>query len=410
MKLVAHGLLLFGLAATVPPSAYGDRWTDEVHAVITTEESGSIGEQISQGFYKTQDPVGAINLLPKIHSNIDGPDGLYLLPDGTVRMHEVKWGRDGWRGRSSLWTEVTLAGRKVEVQQLDDRWINAWIERVRSAKPPSSIELNAAKHVERARREGRLLRVFDEVSGHAGEFRSSVVEPFAGALKFEERIAAVSVRDPANLSEYRRVFADRQIKRQLAGQVAVDAEAVFVSAEALRANGMAAYENVPELADLTGKRIVPGLLTAEGKLWVCLKTEAIEGGLVFATEAGIAGYRYVRGDTLRADFLTEVSDAAIKGAAVGSATAVAVVLAPAGPAGWIVAGLGIGTYMFVDSSLKTWHEYSNRKYVTLDDLKGFGVDVQSVFAQGGKLIPDSGPLVPSTPLLPTTSVLQPLGN
>lgn len=393
--------------------SYGDPWSDIWEGVTATDEVGALGEQLVHDFYPATEPTGTVNLLPKLDPTKPGPDRLIKLPDGTVRIHEVKTLRFGWPGKGSLSKRVKLNGIDIDVQQLDDRWIDAWAQRVRASGINATLdERNAVAEVLRARDEGRLVRIFDEIYGVEGKYRSSLVKPLAdGSLAFEEKMGPVSMkRSLDKLSDYRQRFADFRNTQSLKNAGFSEPRAIKISDNELRAKGLTAYEDVTEIASVKGRRVVPGLLAADGTLWVGLRVGAIEGGLVFATEAGLAGYRYVRGDTLRADFLTEVSDAAVKGAAVGSATAVAVVLAPAGPAGWIVAGVGIGTYMFVDSSLKTWHEYTNRKYVSLDDLKGFGVDMQSVFAQGGKLVPDSGLLVPSTPLLPTTSVLQPLGK
>jgi hypothetical protein len=413
VKLAAKGLLLIGLAATLPPSAYGDPWSDVWETVTATDEVGTLGEQLVHDFYPATEPTGTVNLLPKLDPTKPGPDRLVKLPNGKVHIHEIKTLRYGWPGKSSLSKTVKLNGIEVDVQQLDDKWIDAWAQRVRaSGSVATPEELNAVSEVLQARDEGRLVRIFDEIYGVEGKYRSSFVKPAAdGSLAFEEKMGPLSMkRSLDKLANYRQRFADVRNKQSLKNAGFSEPRAIEIPEQSLRAKGLTAYEDVKEVTSLKGRRVVPGLLAADGTLWVGLQAGAIEGGLVFATEAGIAGYRYVRGDTLRADFLTEVSDAAIKGAAVGSTTAVAVVLAPAGPAGWIVAGVGIGTYMFVDTSLKTWHEYTNRKYVSLDDLKAFGVDMDSVFAQGGQLLPDSGPLVPTKPLLPTRSVLQPLGK
>lgn len=413
MKLAARFICHFGLVAFCGTPSYGDPWSDVFETITATDELGTVGEQLVHEFYPATEPTGAVDLLPKLDPTRSGPDRLVLLPDGTVRIHEIKTSRAGWPGRSVLWTEVKVDGVSVKVQQLDDKWIDSWVQRVRA--PGSSAapdEVKAVAELLRARDEGKLVRLFDEIHAMDGRIRSSFAHPIAdGSLVFEEKMGPVSMkRSLSKLADYRRRFADLRNGQRLKTAVFTEPRAIEIPETKLQAKGLMAYEDVTEVASVKGRRVVPGLLAADGTLLVGLQVGAFEGGLVFATEAGLAGYRYVRGDTLRADFLTEVSDAAIKGAAVGSATAVAVVLAPAGPAGWIVAGVGIGTYMFVDSSLKTWHEYTNRKYVSLDDLKGFGVDMQSVFAQGGKLVPDSGPLVPSTPLLPTTSVLQPPGK
>jgi hypothetical protein len=63
--------------------------------------------------------------------------------------------------------------------------------------------------------------------------------------------------------------------------------------------------------------------------------------------------------------------------------------------------------VFTDAALKTWHEHENRKYVTLDDLRGFGIDAKSVFEHGGSLVPPGRSLVPQGTLLPRRSILDP---
>ena len=387
-----------------------DPWSDVFTTITATDELGTIGEQLVHEFYPATEPTGTINLLPKLDPTKSGPDRLVQLPDGTVRIHEIKTSRNGWPGRGVLTTEVKLNGVSVKVQQLDDQWIDAWAQRVRASGSGASLEdLNAVTEVLKARDQGRLVRIFDEIHGMDGKIRSSFVRPAADAgLVFEEKMGPLSLkRQLDKLAAYRRRFADLRSAQRLSGNVYGKPTGRPVSSAALNAKGIAAYGEVDDLSKVAGKRVFPGLLAADGKLWVGLHAGSIEGGLVFVLDAGVAGYRYANGDTLRADFLTEVSDAAIKGSAVGTATAVAVVLAPAGPAGWIVAGVGIGSYVFTDAALKTWHEHENRKYVTLDDLRGFGIDAKSVFEHGGSLVPPGGSLAPQGTLLPRRSILDP---
>lgn len=404
------GLLCLCLVVVYADKSFADPWSDVFETITATDELGSVGEQLVHEFYPATEPGGTIDLLPKLDPTRAGPDRLVKLPDGTVKIHEIKTSWTEWPGQGALRTEVRVNGVKTSVRQLDDRWIDAWAERVRTAGEASSAEeRRAVTEVLKARDEGRLVRIFDEIHGADGKIRSSFVRPGTnGTLAFEEKMGPLSLkRQLGKLAEYRTRFADVRTGQRLTGSVYAKPSATPLSPADLKTKGIAAYGEVDELAEVAGKRVVPGLLAADGTLWVGLHAGAIEGGLVFVIDAGVAGYRYANGDTLRADFLTEVSDAAVKGAAVGTATAVAVVLAPAGPAGWIVVGVGIGTYMFTDAALKTWHEHENRKYVTLDDLRAFGVDTESVFEHGGSLMPAHRPLVPEASLLPSRSLLSP---
>ena len=118
--------------------------------------------------------------------------------------------------------------------------------------------------------------------------------------------------------------------------------------------------------------LVPGLLAADGRLLVSLRAGAVDGAIVFALEGGIATYSYVNGDINKPDFQEKLVDAAIKGASVGGAVAVSVLLG-AGPGGWVVLAVGIGAYEISDLAVNSWRRSQNRKYLTFEDLQPFGI-------------------------------------
>lgn len=118
--------------------------------------------------------------------------------------------------------------------------------------------------------------------------------------------------------------------------------------------------------------LVPGLLTADGRLMVSLKAGVSDGLVVFAIEAGIATYSYAHGNINNPEYQDKLVDAAIKGASVGGAVAVSVLLG-AGPGGWVVLAVGIGAYEISDLAVNSWRRSQERKYLTFDDLEPFGI-------------------------------------
>lgn len=124
-------------------------------------------------------------------------------------------------------------------------------------------------------------------------------------------------------------------------------------------------------------KIYPGILLNDGRLLVSLKEGASAGIIVFAAESAFAIYQYMNGDIFKPEFERKLADASIKGGAVAGGTAVAVLLG-SNPAGWIVAGIGVGSYFISDAALTVWHESQDAKYINRDDLAVFGIEIDSV--------------------------------
>lgn len=124
-------------------------------------------------------------------------------------------------------------------------------------------------------------------------------------------------------------------------------------------------------------RVRPGLLTPTGKLIVGLSEGAVGGVAVFATDAGMSGYHYLKGNILKPEFERQIQDAAIKGTTVAGASAVAVFLIP-NPAGIIIIGVAAAAYIATDSALQSWHRYQDGKYLNRSDLTAFGIEMDSI--------------------------------
>lgn len=131
---------------------------------------------------------------------------------------------------------------------------------------------------------------------------------------------------------------------------------------------------------VTGGTIMkPALLTADGRLLIQLKAASKAAGsaafVVVAFEAGVATYQYVTGSISSSDFEEQLAEAAIKGAAVGTCTAVAVVLG-ANPVGLVVVAVGWAAYEITDMAI----EATRKSYISEADLKAFGAELDSVLS------------------------------
>lgn len=139
---------------------------------------------------------------------------------------------------------------------------------------------------------------------------------------------------------------------------------------------LAAYETAAKQRGLKVATVQPGLLLADGRLLVAMKTGASAGVLVFAIDGATACYNYLSGNITKPELRWELGKAAINGAAVSGCTAVAVILG-ASPGGLVVLGIGAGTYLVVDTVVQRWHQEHDKKYLSINDLKMLGLETDS---------------------------------
>jgi hypothetical protein len=352
-------ICLFALVACT--TAQADLTPEQVLS-LPNDVKGFVGEAFVRDLYKKG---GRVELLNKFSPTKSGPDLLYVLPDGRLEMHEVGASKT-WRGKAKLRT--TVAGTKMD--QLSDAWIHNWTD--------SPVDREAALRVEQAMKEGRLVRIYDEVNLATGEMRSSTALPDGmNSVRLEEKMGPIKIkRFLADCEEHAKKLA-------LLNADPKNARAKLFSKPAIQEleRKPKVFADYEDAFRARRKRAIvrPGLLLPNGRLLVAMKAGAADGVLVFALDAGVAGYQYLNGDILRPEFERKVGDAAVKGVAVGSATAVAVFLVGGtGPAGWAVLGIGIGAYMVTDAALTKWHQEQDRRFVSADDLRKLGVEVDSI--------------------------------
>lgn len=120
-------------------------------------------------------------------------------------------------------------------------------------------------------------------------------------------------------------------------------------------------------------KLCPGLITNDGRLVVFISTPQGLGLLCFAIDSGIATYKYATGDIRQGELEEKIKIAAAKGAAVGTATAIAVALG-AIPGGWVVEGIAFATYVVADISI----EALKPRHISPEDLKSFGLEIDSI--------------------------------
>lgn len=191
--------------------------------------------------------------------------------------------------------------------------------------------------------------------------------------------------------------------RSAATDIRTSANRLLPGAKALSANtpeGAKAWNAARSRFQSRGSvQVRPGLLTGDGRLLVSMESGAAAGFLVFVADAGVACYQYHQGSILDADFGEQIADAAIKGAVVGTAVAVAVMLG-ATPAGWCVLAVSTVAYIVVDVGLRIWHKIQDWPYLREEDLAAFGIELDSILKprdtifdmDDGFLVPNDSPL------------------
>lgn len=342
------------------------------HAAINTVDvlqtssmfKGYFGESIADDIWC---PTGRVPVTVKLNPLIHGPDRIYLAKDGIFEFHEVK-AYQVWAGKRAMRTTFKDGTPTFE---LSAEWIQNWLEEsLKDTKIPTSEKLRYIE-LDNAFKAGKCRYVYDEVNLTTRQFRFSKV-----IQKGSDDVALEVLSGPTKLKYFERNLSKKT--REFADLKAGNIEKLLQKPKMQqwsKGNPLtrADYERVSKLYDTT---VTVGLVTPEGKLLVALKTGAKAGIAVFAVDAGIATFSYLRNDINLPEFEEKIWDSVLKGTAVGSCTAVAVFLG-ATPGGWIVAGVGFGSYIIVDTAVKAWRNDQKRKYLNASDLKTWGLSVDS---------------------------------
>ena len=324
---------------------------------------GHLGERLIDEFYARS---GRKDILGKLTANHSGPDRIFELPNGTLEVHEVKFG-DDWPGKGALKTEVN----HTKMEQLSDRWLKEWIGRVRSSSLSTPNQLAVAARVEQSMATGGLKRVFDEVNS-TGQFRSSIALP-----KGDTEVELKALQGPLRVSKYLAKCTDiRNELGKLGGIKPGCFQEPRLAKLGVKTKGFQDYLSLAAELGTTRTSVHAGALLPDGRLLVAYRAGAESGILIFAIEAGTATYEYFRGDFLKPEYERKLTDAAVKGLTVGTVTGVAVSLAVA-PGGFVLVGIATGAYMLTDSALRHWHEAQARRFLNRSDLAHFGIELQS---------------------------------
>lgn len=385
-------------------------------ADITQESTmfkGFFGESFVDNIWQT---AGRIPISDKINPVLNGPDKIYRF-NGIIEIHEVK-AYTSWAGKSAM--KTTIKGNPS--YELSHDWVNNWIQKTLTSQQSSASEIVSAKEVQQAISLGKCRFILDEVNLTTRQFRySEVVQLGTNDVTLKE------LGGPMRLRYFERHYA--QEKRGFIEYRAGNVEKFYQQPKMTKwTKGhpltRADFENIVQQSDMAewskdypltradfeklGKELpdltpAPGLITPEGRLLVAVKTGGKTSLLVFGIDGGIATYSYVKGDINFPEYEEKLWDAAIKGTAVGSCTAVTVFLGAA-PAGPVVAAVSVGAYLITDQVVTVWRENQKRKFLTVEDLKAWGFELDSVLA----LPVDSNLVLPKNTTLemPVDSTLQ----
>jgi len=340
-----------------------------LNASPATEASSAIkgffGESLADDIYQ----AAGRKIVPyKIDPNLHGPDRIYRLSNGFYEIHEVK-AYTSWAGKAAM--QTTSGG--VPTYELSRRWCEDWISKTLNSASASAAEKSAARTLADAIKHNRVKFIFDEFNLTTQQFRvSEVIQVGKDGVVLTEKMGAV------NLKRFNQFFS-RKSKDFLQMKIGnldnnFSAPSVHQSWQPLSRKDQLKLlpEKVYKEADVKRIEIHNALLTQDGRLLIAVKTGVKTGVMVFAADAGHAVYEYANGDILKPELQRKIADAAVKGTFVGSCAGVTVFLG-ATPAGWCVLAVSAGSYFIVDQSLKVWHRYQDSKYLTIDDLCGWGV-------------------------------------
>ncbi|MCQ2353340.1 MAG: hypothetical protein MJ033_07680 [Victivallaceae bacterium] len=330
-----------------------------------TDLKGFFGESLVDDIYQ---PAGRKLIPYKIDPNLHGPDKIYRLATGQIEIHEVK-AYSSWAGKAAM--QSTAGGRST--YELSARWCENWIKETLASSTSSEAEKSAARLVADAIRNKQAKFIYDEINLATQQFRSSdVLQVGLDGVSLHEKMG------PVRLTKFEDFFS-RKTKDFINLKMG-NLDKVMTSPKMNPNMGPISRKDqlklIPE--DICNKagvekiEIGNGLMTENGRLLVSIKVGAQAGLLVFAADAGYAAYQYLGGDIIKPEFQQKIADAAVKGTFVGSCVGVTVFLG-ACPGGWCVLAVSIGSYFIVDNAVRMWHNYQNSKYLTIDDLKAWGI-------------------------------------
>lgn len=330
---------------------------------------GFFGESLVDDIYQA---AGRSPVPFKMDPNMSGPDRIYKLADGTIEIHEVKT-YSSWPGKAAM--KTTAGG--VPTYELSQRWCETWVQKTMSSPTATSEAKAAAAALAEAIKTGKIKFFLDEINLTTQQFRNSeILQIGFDDVRLSEKMG------PTRLQRFEQYFSrkSKDFLRLKMGNLANIMTSPGTNASWRPISRKDQCALIPDdscrNAGVKKIKIFNGLMTLDGRLLVSVKTGAKSGLMVFAADSGHAVYQYWNGDILKPELEQKIADAADRGAFVGTCVGVTVFLG-ATPAGWVVLAVSIGSYFVVDTALQVWHEYQDRKYLTADDLRGWGITLDT---------------------------------
>lgn len=136
-------------------------------------------------------------------------------------------------------------------------------------------------------------------------------------------------------------------------------------------------ERAAEKLGIKGAKAVPSVMLLSGKLLAAVKVGGATGLAGFVFDSDYVYYQYLKGEVNDPEYKEKIIQAALSGLASSGAASV-VVLLGATPAGWIVCGVATGTYVVCAYAQSLYRESEERKILNREDVKIFGIEVDSV--------------------------------
>lgn len=352
---------------------------------------GYFGESLADDIYQ----AAGRKIIPyKMNPTISGPDRIYSLANGIIEVHEMK-AYSGWAGKAAM--KTTSDG--IPTCELSVRWCENWINKTLSSSTASYAEKSAASALSEAIKNNKVKYIFDEINLTTQQFRASeVVQNGLDDVLLTEKMG------PTKINRFNQFFS-RKTQDYLNLKVGnleniMKSPSTSSSWQPISRKDQIALlpEEAYKEAGVEKIEIHNGVMTADGRLLVSIKAGASAGFMVFAADSGHAIYQYLGGDILKPELERKIADAAMKGTFVGTCVGVTVFLG-ATPTGWVVLAVSIGSYFVIDTALQIWHDHQDRKYLTIDDLRGWGITVDTPLTTQTDSILEPNTNTPLDPLL-----------
>lgn len=334
----------------------------------TTMQKGFFGESLVDDIWVAS---GRKSISDKINPLLHGPDRMYLDTNGILEIHEVK-ALSSWSGKNAM--KTTFDGGKP-TYELSKEWLSHWSKETIKNPLASISDINTAKVAQEAMRTGKYRLVVNEINLSTREIRFFKVS-HAG----NSDIRLHELAGPTKIKYFERNFISKIKKLQCLREnnfaKTMTAPKIWSQQHPLSRDD---FESIAKNSFKDGTALKAGIMTSDGRLLVAMTEGAKTGFLIFGIESGIAYYSYLSGDILKPELEEKIIEAAIKGTVVGGCTAAAVFLG-ATPGGWVILGVSIGGYIITDTAISLWKEHQARKYLTIDDLKAYGIEMDSILA------------------------------